>query len=88
MVLRSKFAGFGPMDGHRRAAVVLAGVCLVAMAVGVTPHWSVGQLIGGAMSVLAFGSIIALATAPRTELSRPSVAGRIDPETASGRRAA
>jgi hypothetical protein len=85
---RDRFAGMASMDRHRRVAVVLAGVCLVAMAVGVTPQWSIGQMIGGAMSVLAFGSIIALATAPREEPRKASVAGRIDGVTASGRRAA
>lgn len=61
---------------------------MVAMAIGLTPSWSVGQMLGGAMSVLAFGSIIALATAPRDERSRAAVVGRIGADTVSERKAA
>lgn len=82
------FRGFASLDRHRRVGIVLAGVCLVAMAVGITPNWSVGQMVGGAMAVLAFGSVIALATAPRRAARTASIVGRVDGASTSGRRAA
>ena len=88
MYLHTRFVGIGSLRGHRRVAVALAGICLVAMAIGVTPTWSIGQMVGGAMSVLAFSSVIALATAGREEKSGAVIAGRISAKAMPERRAA
>lgn len=88
MRVATRFRGFAGLDRHHRVGIVLAGVCMVAMAVGVTPSWSVGQMLGAAMAVLAFGSIIAMATAPRDDRDISAVAGRITESEASDRRAA
>lgn len=91
MRLAERFNGLGGMERHHKVGAILAGVCMFAMAMGVTPGSSLGQFVGAIVVVLAFSSVIAIAVGSREEPSAGGVAGRISPESgagSSGRRAA
>lgn len=91
MSVANQFRGLAGMERRHKVGAILAGVCMFAMAMGLTPGSTIGQFVGAIVVVLAFSSVIAIALGSREESATEGVAGRITPQTdgqASGRRAA
>lgn len=91
MRIANPLKGLAGMERHHKVGAILAGVCMFAMAMGLTPGSTIGQFVGAIVVVLAFSSVIAVALGSREEPAADGVAGRITPQAdgqASGRRAA
>lgn len=95
MRFADRFDGLAGLERHQKVGAILAGLCMFAMAMGLTPGSSMGQLIGAIVVVAAFSSVIAIAVGSRDERDAAGVAGRIAPgqsssdvSSVSGRRAA
>ncbi|MBX3362092.1 MAG: hypothetical protein KF912_05635 [Phycisphaeraceae bacterium] len=79
----SGFQGLRHMERHQRMSAVLGGLCIFAMAIGVTPGLSAGQVFGAIVAILAFGSILTLAVGSKVGRAAGPIAGRIAPEATS-----
>jgi hypothetical protein len=95
MRVAERFNGLAGLERHQKVGAILAALCMFAMALGLTPGSSMGQLMGAIVVVAAFSSVIALAVGAREERGSAGVAGRIEPQQTSseissvtGRRAA
>lgn len=80
----SGFDGVRQMDRHQKMSAILGGLCIFAMAIGVTPGLTVGQTFGAIIAVLAFGSILTLAVRSSVERVSSPVVGRIESGGATG----
>lgn len=80
----SGFDGLRYMERHQRMGAILGGLCIFAMAIGVTPGLSIGQVFGAIIAILAFGSILTLAAGSKAGSVSSPVVGRIDADGGSG----